>query len=112
MILPLSITAGLRMFARIFLYLVRVPALVRESFPKKSSCSFGFCPNLSTFHKLFMLGQFGDGEGGGDPWPNFLADWRSKKVVRVVQIRGTGGGENLDKIQKNSYFFFGRPSLI
>ena len=66
------------------------------------------CPNfLSTFHKLYILGQFGDGEGGGDPCPNFLAHWRSKKVVQVVQIRGRGWGgrSNLDKIQKNSYFF-------
>ena len=29
-----------------------------------------------------------------------------KKVVQVVQIRGGGRG-NLDKIQKNSYFFSG-----
>ena len=36
--------------------------------------------------------------------------WRSKKVVQVVQIR-VGGGEYLDKIQKNSYFFV-KPSLI
>ena len=86
-----------------------------KRFPEKISCSFGFCPNeggvggralpkfLSTFHKLFMLGQFGDGEGGGDPCPNFLAHWRSKKVVQVVQIWGKGG--NLDKIQKNSNSF-------
>ena len=52
----------------------------------------GPCPNfLSTFHKLYILGQFGDGEGGGDPCPNFLAHWRLKKVVKVVQIRGRGG---------------------
>ena len=56
-------------------------------------------------HILYILGQFGDGEGGGDPCPNFLAHLRSKKVVQVVQIRGGGRG-NLDKIQKNSYFFF------
>ena len=30
--------------------------------------------------------------------------WRSIKVVQVVQIGGRGRG-NLDKIQKNSYFF-------
>ena len=57
----------------------------REGLTKKSSCSFGFCPNeggggpcpnfLSTFHKLYILGQFGDGEGGGDPCPNFLVHW-------------------------------------
>ena len=28
-----------------------------------------------------------------------------KKVVKVVQIWGSGGRGNLDKIQKNSYFF-------
>ena len=68
----------------------------------------GHCPNfLSTFHKLYILGQFGDGEGGGDPCPNFLAHWRSKKVVQVVQIRGRGVRGNLDKIQKKSYFFSG-----
>ena len=53
--------------------------------PEKSSCSFGFCPIeggggpcpnfLSTFHKLYILGQFGDEEGGGDPCSNFLAHW-------------------------------------
>ena len=45
---------------------------VKRRFPEKSSCSFGFCPDegggpcpnfLSTFHKLYILGQFGDGEG-------------------------------------------------
>ena len=30
--------------------------------------------------------------------------WRSKKVVRVLQIGGRGGG-NLDEIQKGSNFF-------
>ena len=35
----------------------------------------GGCPNfLSTFHKLYILGQFGDGEGGEDPCPKFLAN--------------------------------------
>ena len=33
----------------------------------------------------------------------FLA---SKKVVQVVPIGGRGGWGNLDKIQKNSSFFF------
>ena len=40
----------------------------------------GPCPNfVSTFHKLYIFGQFGDGEGGGDPCPNCLAHMRSKK---------------------------------
>ena len=34
-----------------------------------------------------------------------------KKVVEVVQIGGEGGGDNLDKFQKNSTFFFVRKSL-
>ena len=54
---------------------------VREGFPKKVAVLLDFvqmsggggpCPNfLSTFHKLYILGQFGDGEGEGDPCPNF-----------------------------------------
>ena len=64
----------------------------------------GGCPSfLSTFHKLYILGQFGDREGGGDPCPNFLAHWRLKKVVKVVQIRVRGG---VGVIQKNSYAFW------
>ena len=38
----------------------------------------GPCPNcLSTFQKMYILGQFGDGEGKGDPCPNVLAHWQS-----------------------------------
>ena len=98
--------------------IISTEGALREGLPKKSSCSFGFCPNeggggpcpnfLSTFHKLFILGQFWDGEGGGDPCPNFLAHWHSKKVVQVVQTRGRGargGRGNFYKIQKNTYFF-------
>ena len=51
------------------------------------------------------MGQFGDGEeGGGDPCPNFL-HIGVQKVLQVVQIGGRGGQGNLDKVQKNSYFF-------
>ena len=94
---------------------------LRDGLPKKGVVLLDFvqmrgggpCPNfLSTFHKLYILGQFGDGEGGGDPWPNFLADWRSKKVVRVVQIRGTGGRRKFGQNPKEQLLFFGRPSLI
>ena len=53
----------------------------------------GACPIfLSTVHKLYILGQFGDGERWGDLCPNFLSHWRLKKVVQVVQIRGRGRG--------------------
>ena len=87
---------------------------LREDIPKKCCCSFGFCPNegggpcpnfLSTFYKLYILGQFGDGEGGGDPCPIFFGTLAFKKVVQVVQVGGRGGGVNLEKIQKNSNFF-------
>ena len=44
------------------------------------------------------------GREGGDPCPNFWHIGVKKKVVQVVQIRG-GLRANLDKIQKNSYFF-------
>ena len=65
MILPLSITAGLRMFARIFLYLVRVPALVRESFPKKVAVLLDFvqiCPLFTNFLCWVNLGMGREGE--------------------------------------------------
>ena len=75
---------------------------LREGFPKKVAVLLdlvqmrrggGPCQKfLSTFHKLYILDQFGHGEGGGDPCPIFLAHWRSKKVVQVVHIRGSGGG--------------------
>ena len=39
------------------------------------------------------------------PLPKFFGTLAFKKVVQVVQIRGRGGQGNLDKIQKNSYFF-------
>ena len=69
----------------------------------------GFCPNEGrrggpcpifslAFHKLYIMGQFGDGEGGGDPCPNFLAHWRSKKVVQVVQEWNSEFGSN--KVKK------------
>ena len=74
---------------------------IREGFPKKVAAPLDFvqlreggpCPNfVSTFHKLYRLGQFGDGEGGEHPCSIFLAHWRLKKVVQVVQIRGREGG--------------------
>ena len=81
--------------------------------PEKSSCSFRFCPNeggrdaggpcpifVSIFHKLYILGQFGEWGGRGRPLPKFIG------VQKRWGVRG-----NFDKIQKNSYFFFGKPSL-
>ena len=103
----------------IFAQFVKRQFYLRDGLPKKIAVLLDFvqmrggaCPNfLSTFHKLYILGQFWDGEGGGDPCPNFLAHWRSKKMVKLSKLGGRGGGRgNLDKIQKNSYFFSGnRP---
>ena len=53
-----------------------------------------------------ILGQFGDGEGGVDPCPNFLAHKRSEKVVQVDRLGGSWGRGNLDKIQKKKLLFF------
>ena len=77
---------------------------LREGFPKKSSCSFLFCPLYTNY--IYWV-NFGMGREGETPAQIF---WH-KKVVQVVQIRGRGSEVNLDKIQKNSYFFIGRPSL-
>ena len=66
------------------------------------------CPNfLSTFHKLYILGQFGDVEGGGDPCPICLAHWLSKKVAQFVQIRGRGLGVEViwTKSKRTATFF-------
>ena len=59
----------------------------REGFTKKSSCSFGFCPNegggespAQIFRTLFTnciyWVNLGRGREGGDPCPNLLARWR------------------------------------
>ena len=42
------------------------------------------------------------GWGGGDPCPNFLAHWRSKKVEQIAQIRG---GVEKSKSPKEQNFF-------
>ena len=55
---------------------------VREGFTKKIAVLLDFVlmragvGGYPIFCPLFtncILGQFGDGEGGGDPYPNFLA---------------------------------------
>ena len=92
---------------------------LKEGFMKKSSCSFGFCPNeegggraLPKFVVHFSQTVYWDGEGGGDPCPNFLANWRSTKVVQVVQIRGRGVEQVIwTKSKRTATFFFMKPSL-
>ena len=63
------------------------------------------CPDcLSTFHKLYILGQFGDGEG--DPCPNFC------KWCNLSKFGGGGGVKVIwTKSKRTATFFFGRPSL-
>ena len=72
-------------------------------FPEKSSCSFGFCPNeggrggpcpnfSSAFHKLYIMGQFGDGEGGGrSPLPKFFGTLALRKSGISCPNFGEGG---------------------
>ena len=43
--------------------------------------------------------------GRGRPLPKFFGILAFEKVVQVVQIMEGGGQGNLDKIQKNSFFF-------
>ena len=82
--------------------------ILREGFPKKSSCSFGLrgwggpCPIFFVhFSQTLYIGSIRGWGGRGRPLPKFFGTLAFKKVVQVVQIR-VG---NLDKIQKNSYFF-------
>ena len=89
-----------------------------EGFTKKSSCSFGFC---SLFTNCIYWVNLGLGREGETPTKFFGTLAFKKEAVQVVQIRGRAGGRgNLDKIQKNSYFFswnlpivdFVRPRLV
>ena len=61
----------------------------REGFTEKSSCSFGFCPNYL------------------DPLTQYIQFVKSGQNIWA----GPSPPPHLDKIQKNSYFFFVKPSL-
>ena len=53
---------------------------------------------LSTFHKLYILGPFGDGEGGGDPCPIFfgtLAFKKSGTSCTICPNWGEGGSADV-----------------
>ena len=54
------------------------------------------------------------GREGETPAQIFWHIGIQKNWYKLSNIGGGGGGGrgNLDRIQKNSYFFFGRPSLI
>ena len=43
------------------------PGIIRSGFPKKGSCSFGFCPN----------------ERGGGPCPNFVSNSNEIKLISL-----------------------------
>ena len=52
------------------------------------------------------------GMGRGRPLPKFFGTLAFKKSGTSCPNWGEGGGRgNLDKIQKNSYFFFVKPTL-
>ena len=79
---------------------INIKQRVREGLPKKSSCSFGLCPNEAGgralpkffvhFSQTVYIGSIWGWGGRGRPLPNFLAHLHSKKVVQVVQIMGKG----------------------
>ena len=74
---------------------------IRDGFPKKVAVLLDFVQLrggegpaqifLSTFHKLYIFGEFGDGEGGGDPCPNFWHIGVEKKWYKLSTL-GRGGG--------------------
>ena len=53
----------------------------------------GPCPNFSSaFHKLYIMGQFGDGEGGGrSPLPKFFGTLALRKSGISCPNFGEGG---------------------
>ena len=66
-----------------------------------------FCPHFTNC----ILSQFGDGEGGETHAQIFWHIGVQKKWYKLSKLEGGGGcWGNLDKIQKNSYFFFVKPS--
>ena len=90
MILPLSITAGLRMFARIFLYLVRVPALVRESFPEEVAVLLDFVQICPLFTNCLCWVNLGMGREGETPAQIFWLIGVQKKSYKFSKL-GRGG---------------------
>ena len=60
-----------------------------------------FCPLFTNC----ILGQFYDGEGGGDPCPNFLAHWRSKKWYKLYKLGGGGVEVIWTKSKRTATFF-------
>ena len=90
-----------------------------EVLPKKSSCSFGFCPIevgggkalpkfFVHFSQTVYIGSIWGWGGRGRPLPiSFGHIGDQKKWFKLFKLGGGGDRGNLDKIQKNSYFFSG-----
>ena len=95
----LSATFGAVIFLLILLVLVlalSVARWVRDGLPKKSSCSFGFCPNgggegraLPKFFSqtVYIRSIWGMGREGETPAQIFWHIGDKKEVVKVVQHR-------------------------
>ena len=62
-----------------------------------------FCP---LFTNCIYWVNLGMGREGETPVQIFWHIGVQKKMGQAVQIRGSGGKGDLDKIQKNSYFFW------
>ena len=122
----LNLLCSMKIFDNIWNYLKYLHAnylalSLREDIPKRSSCSFGFCPNeggegpAQTFCPLFTnciyWVNLGKGREGETPAQIFWHISVKKKWYKLPKLGGLGGGRgNLDKIQMNSYFFLGvRP---
>ena len=86
---------------------------LRDGLPKKGVVLLDFvqmrgggpCPNfLSTFHKLYMLGEFGDGEGGDTPAKKF---WHVGVKKKWYKLSKSGGGVEViwTKSKRTATFF-------
>ena len=118
----LNLLCSMKMFDNLWKYLKYLHAnylvlSLREDIPKKSCCSFGFCPNeggegpaqiFVHFSQTVYIGSIWGWGGRGRPLPKLFGMLAFKKSGTSCQIWGRGGAGgrgNLDKIQKNSYFF-------
>ena len=95
---------------------------LREGFTKKVAVLLDFVQMrgggegpAQIFRPLFTnciyLGQFGDGEGGGHPCPNFLARWRKEKSGISCPNFGEGGSRQFGQNPKEQLLFSGNRPL-
>ena len=94
---------------------------LREGFTKKSSCSFGFCPNggegrpaqivCPLFTNCIYWVNLGMGREGDTPAQIFCHITIQKKWYKLSKLGG--GAVNLDKIEKNSWHYLhGVPYIL